>query len=535
MDADELLAHGAFLRALARGLLRGEGAEDVVQEAYARALERRPRQPRAWLGRVVRNLALTSRIGSGRRARRERAAARAEAEPAAADAVARLEIQRLVVDAVLALREPYRSTVVQRYFEGLKTKEIARRTGVPYETVRTRLGRALAELRKELDRVHHGWALALAPLVPRPAFPLGGLLVTAKKKALLLVLPLVGIAAGAIGHAIYAPAPAAARGPAETPGRVAELDAALDAARQRIAALEAENAALREPAREPAAAGPVTIDWSELLPLLRAVARADPNRAQRLDAGEEQRLHDLLQEINELGLVRDGMQVQDLWRLPAVGSGIALAFAREGGTRIDDAVGDGIRAAMEAIEAELPGDPLDIELLAAAEEQLAATEEILARASSPAAARQAVAELVPLWRRRHWQTLRFGAMTKEALGELVAGMVDDAPADARARVLETTGRMADEFRRVRADLAREHGEETLRAVLLEPGTAGADEAVLAQRRLRDDYPTVERRIRAAAARHQARFEREYYRLLPPAAQEDYARIAATLLLFDLEE
>jgi hypothetical protein len=80
---------------------------------------------------------------------------------------------------------------------------------------------------------------------------------------------------------------------------------------------------------------------------------------------------------------------------------------------------------------------------------------------------------------------------------------------------------------------REHGEEAVRAVLLEAGAGGEDEAVLERRREQEDYPTVERRIRAAVARHQARFEREYYRSLPAAAQEEYARIAATLMLFDL--
>ena len=52
--------------------------------------------------------------------------------------MARLELQRNVVEAVLALDEPYRGVIVHRYFDGLSIKAIARRLGVPVETVRTR-------------------------------------------------------------------------------------------------------------------------------------------------------------------------------------------------------------------------------------------------------------------------------------------------------------------------------------------------------------------------------------------------------------
>jgi len=210
MNADELLRHGAFLRRLAASLLRGEeGVDDVIQHAYVKALESHPRHPRAWLAKVVRNLVYERLRLRSRARRRERVAARRETLPSPADYVERLEVQRQVVAAVLSLREPYRSTIMQRYFDELTPREIARRTGVPYETVRTRLGRALRELRRRLDAEHASWALALAPLLlcpPRLAV-LGGVLMSAKKTTLLVILPLVGCIVVAVLVALLARIP----------------------------------------------------------------------------------------------------------------------------------------------------------------------------------------------------------------------------------------------------------------------------------------------------------------------------------------
>jgi RNA polymerase sigma-70 factor (ECF subfamily) len=208
MNADELLRHGAFLRRLAASLLRGEeGVDDVIQHAYLKALEGRPRHPRAWLAKVVRNLVFERLRLRSRARRRERVAARRETLPSPADYVERLEVQRQVVAAVLSLKEPYRSTIMQRYFDELTPREIARRSGVPYETVRTRLGRALRELRRRLDAEHASWALALAPLLlcPPRLGALGGVLMSAKKTTLLVSLPLFGVAVGIVWLATVGP------------------------------------------------------------------------------------------------------------------------------------------------------------------------------------------------------------------------------------------------------------------------------------------------------------------------------------------
>ncbi len=69
---------------------------------------------------------------------------------------------------VKALPEPFRATVLLRYFEGVSAAEIARRDRVPAGTVRWRLKRALDLLRERLDAEHDGdrraWALALLPI-----------------------------------------------------------------------------------------------------------------------------------------------------------------------------------------------------------------------------------------------------------------------------------------------------------------------------------------------------------------------------------
>ncbi|MHC4471168.1 MAG: RNA polymerase sigma factor [Planctomycetota bacterium] len=185
---EELLAHAGFLRALALGLLGdAHQAEDVAQEALVVGLENGAsarRGLRAWLAGVTRNLALMRRRAETRRRRHEAAAVQMGKMDSPDDLAARLETQRRLVEAVQELREPYQSTVVARFYDGLKPKEIARRQSVPVDTVRTRLQRAVEQLRRRLDERHGGdrraWMLALLPFTLKKGF-----------------LPAVGAGAGA--------------------------------------------------------------------------------------------------------------------------------------------------------------------------------------------------------------------------------------------------------------------------------------------------------------------------------------------------
>ena len=167
-----LLEHVGWIRALALQLVRdAASADDLVQETLLAALRRPPSSGaalRPWLASVTRNQAALRTRGERRRETRELDAARDEALPSAIELAGRAEQHKQLVEAVLYLREPYRTVVLLRYYDGRTPEAIAAKQGVPSSTVRNQLARALAHLRERLDAQHGGdrrtWALALVPL-----------------------------------------------------------------------------------------------------------------------------------------------------------------------------------------------------------------------------------------------------------------------------------------------------------------------------------------------------------------------------------
>ncbi len=154
-QAERLLEHHAWLRGLAKDLVPDAShADDVVQETLLAALTCReggPRRPVPWLKTVLRNCVRQSHRARVRRRRREERAARPERVVATADrACEREELEAQLNRHVARLREPYRSTIVLHYFGELPLEEIARRQGLASATVRTRLRRALEELRRRM-------------------------------------------------------------------------------------------------------------------------------------------------------------------------------------------------------------------------------------------------------------------------------------------------------------------------------------------------------------------------------------------------
>jgi RNA polymerase sigma-70 factor (ECF subfamily) len=170
---ETLLAHTGWMRRLARTLVRDDSqADDVVQDAVVAAMRSPPRDAvalPAWLASTVKNGARQLWRGESRRTARESAAARPEAAPGAAEVVARAEEHGIVVQAVLALEEPYRSALLLRFYDDLPPRDVAARLGVPLETARARIRRGVEKLRERLDQRHGGdgnaWRLALMPLV----------------------------------------------------------------------------------------------------------------------------------------------------------------------------------------------------------------------------------------------------------------------------------------------------------------------------------------------------------------------------------
>lgn len=171
--ASALAGNARWIRALARSLVADAHlADDLVQEASLAALSRPGggAGSRSWLATVLRRGLFERRREGASREARERATARPEALPSTLDMVERAEAQRDLVQAVLELEEPYRTTILWRFFEELPPRVIAHRAGVPVATVHSRIARGLAKLRSKLDggKGSQAWVLALVPLLRSP-------------------------------------------------------------------------------------------------------------------------------------------------------------------------------------------------------------------------------------------------------------------------------------------------------------------------------------------------------------------------------
>ena len=170
-DAFAELARAAVVRldGAARLILRDpELARDAVQEALIRAWRdlqklRDPDRFDAWLHRLVVN----SCIDQTRRRRRRVI----EVEltpihaPSVADATGRLADRDLVDGVLRHLAERERAIVVLHYYLGMPLTEVAATLGIPSGTVKSRLHRALGEMRV---------AITADPSTPTPSRVHGG-------------------------------------------------------------------------------------------------------------------------------------------------------------------------------------------------------------------------------------------------------------------------------------------------------------------------------------------------------------------------
>ncbi len=195
LEVDLLLAEARWLRRLAHSLVRDPTeAADVEQETWAAALAGRPdpgRPLRPWLRTVLVNVVRMRGRGRGRRRpREEEFEAAREAPPTPAMLLERAEQERRLAARVVALDEPYRTTVLRRYQEGMSAEQIAALEGVPAGTVRWRLKTALDRLRREMDESPRWRSVLLAPLVPHAR----NILVAKKAFAILVILALLLVA-----------------------------------------------------------------------------------------------------------------------------------------------------------------------------------------------------------------------------------------------------------------------------------------------------------------------------------------------------
>lgn len=171
LTLDDILAETDALRALARRLLRDEhAAEDAVTHAVGQALRAQPVRPRlvAFLRRTLRNKTTDLARREAARRRAERAAATDADVPSAADMASVVEARGLVANAVLDLEPGLRDVVWLHYYEGETVPALAARLGIPLDTAKSRLRRALATLRTRLAQRAPSWRTALLPLAAAP-------------------------------------------------------------------------------------------------------------------------------------------------------------------------------------------------------------------------------------------------------------------------------------------------------------------------------------------------------------------------------
>ena len=162
-------ANNRRLYRLTRGILRNDGeAEDVVQETYVRAFThleefRGDSSLSTWLARIAMNEAL------GRLRRQRPAVEWTSMPPGTLEAqiiqfpysvpsedpeksMAQREIQHVVEHAIDELPEAFRIVFITRVIEGMNVEETAEILGLKPETVKTRLHRARAMLRDNVER-----------------------------------------------------------------------------------------------------------------------------------------------------------------------------------------------------------------------------------------------------------------------------------------------------------------------------------------------------------------------------------------------
>ena len=175
----DLLAQMAWVRGLARAMVKDvHRADDLAQDAWVAALEQSPRNANSWKGwfsAVMRNRAHELGRSNARRSERERRAEPSSAQLSPTEVQQRMELHQALGAAVSRLAEPYRSTLIRHHFEGWSLRRIASAEGCGTRAIETRLRRARALLRTDLERrapADHWLPGLLAFAVPTTAEPL---------------------------------------------------------------------------------------------------------------------------------------------------------------------------------------------------------------------------------------------------------------------------------------------------------------------------------------------------------------------------
>jgi len=172
LDSKLITQYQAWLQRLARSLVRDSSrADDVIQNVWLSALHskaplKKNKDLRPWLKVVTKNVLSQIKRADLRRTARERKDPKPELFIEASFLQQR-ETVSILEKIVSELEEPYRSVVRQRFFEDLSIEEIAQKQGIYYDTAKTRLRRALGQLREILDKRYGSrevWTVFFLPL-----------------------------------------------------------------------------------------------------------------------------------------------------------------------------------------------------------------------------------------------------------------------------------------------------------------------------------------------------------------------------------
>jgi len=155
---------GLLFTTIEKVLNEREDSQEVLQEVMsslwrkAHLYHRGRGRPVTWLASMARNRAI-DRLRSKQRQSRLKSAytdemisnPRGSTGLSGPEAASRRDTCRAVRSAVLELTDVQREAIEKVYFEGLTQREIAEQLGEPLGTVKARIRRGLAKLRKTVD------------------------------------------------------------------------------------------------------------------------------------------------------------------------------------------------------------------------------------------------------------------------------------------------------------------------------------------------------------------------------------------------
>lgn len=172
--------HNRRMFRIARAILRNDAeAEDIVQDAFVKAFTeldtlRDPGSVAAWLARITANLAISRIRLLKRRGRIVLAEGELKDRPDYMESDQRTperltaisDVRRLLESAIDRLPDGFREVFMLRVVEQMSVEETASTLGILAQTVKSRLHRAKAMLRSDLEE--HLTTISLT------AFPFGG-------------------------------------------------------------------------------------------------------------------------------------------------------------------------------------------------------------------------------------------------------------------------------------------------------------------------------------------------------------------------